>query len=145
MLSWICCSFIFRLLQCKCCLYNWDALRRLVSFVQFEKRGNHPWRSVTFSNTPPWVFLTFLNCTNETKRRKVSQLFFTLVDELLWRFSHEVSCNPLLEYYPYISCIHQKRQSFGQFDQNFGVYFDESGFKDISWRYSWWTRGKIIN
>ena len=48
-----------------------DALRDLVSFVQFKKRKKHPWRSVTFSkvvtfsnftksnNTPPWVFYTF--------------------------------------------------------------------------------------
>ena len=55
-----------------------------------------------------------------------------LVDELFWRFGHEVSCNSLLEYYPYLSCVQQERQSFDQFDQNFGVYFDESGFKDIS-------------
>ena len=26
-----------------------DVLRDLVSFVQFEKREKHPWRSVTFS------------------------------------------------------------------------------------------------
>ena len=29
-----------------------DALRDLVPFVQFKKRGKHPWRSVTFRNTP---------------------------------------------------------------------------------------------
>ena len=27
----------------------YDALRDLVSFVQFKKREKHPWRSVTFS------------------------------------------------------------------------------------------------
>ena len=33
----------------------------LVPFVQFKKREKHPWRIVTFkSNTPPWVFFTFL-------------------------------------------------------------------------------------
>ena len=49
-----------------------DVLRDLVPFVQFKKREKHPWRSVTFSkvaglacnftksNTPPWVFFTFL-------------------------------------------------------------------------------------
>ena len=47
-----------------------DALRDLVSFVQFKKREKCQWRSVTFSkvagacnftesNTPQWVFLTF--------------------------------------------------------------------------------------
>ena len=35
------------------------ALRDLVPFVQFQKREKHPWRSVTKSNTPPWVFFTF--------------------------------------------------------------------------------------
>ena len=40
-----------------------DALRNSVPFLQFKKRENHPWKSVTFnfikSNTPPWVFFTF--------------------------------------------------------------------------------------
>ena len=39
-----------------------DALRDFVPFVQFKKRGKHPWRSVNFStksNTPLWVFFTF--------------------------------------------------------------------------------------
>ena len=43
--------------------------------VQFKKREKRPWRSVIFnkvadftvSNTSPWVFFTFLNCTNGTK------------------------------------------------------------------------------
>ena len=52
-----------------------DALLDLVPHVQFKKREKRPWRSVTFnkvadftvSNTSPWVFFTFLNCTNGTK------------------------------------------------------------------------------
>ena len=44
------------------------ALRDLVSFVLYKKHEKHPWRSVTFSkacniaksNTPPWLFFTFL-------------------------------------------------------------------------------------
>ena len=43
------------------------ALRNLVSFVQFKKREENPWRNVNFSkvagftkiNTPPWLFFTF--------------------------------------------------------------------------------------
>ena len=39
---------------------------------------NTPWRSVacnfTKINTPPWVFLMFLNCTNSTKLRNASHL-----------------------------------------------------------------------
>ena len=54
-------------------------LHNLVRFVQFKKRGKQPWRSVTFSkvaksNTPPWVFFTLLNCTNNTKSRKTSHI-----------------------------------------------------------------------
>ena len=52
-------------------MYVCDALRDFLSFEQFKKREKHPWRSVTFSkvgvvcsftksNTPPWVFFTFL-------------------------------------------------------------------------------------
>ena len=32
-----------------CQTFIWAALLDLVPFVQFEKRENHPWRSVTFS------------------------------------------------------------------------------------------------
>ena len=52
-------------------------MRDLLPFVQFKKRQKHPWKSVTFStksNTPPWVFSRFLNCTNGTKPRHVSHL-----------------------------------------------------------------------
>ena len=41
--------------QVYCCcdlklmFYICDALRNLLSFVQFRKREKHPWRSVTFS------------------------------------------------------------------------------------------------
>ena len=52
-------------------VYNWDALRNLVPFLQFEKREKHPCRSVTLnkfqasacnltkSTTPQWVPFTF--------------------------------------------------------------------------------------
>ena len=52
-----------------------DALSDLVPFVQFKKCEKHPWRRVNFStkiNTLPWVFFTFLNCTNGTKSRNAS-------------------------------------------------------------------------
>ena len=55
------------------------ALRDLVPFVQFKTCEKQPWRSAkllacnfTKSNTPPWVFFTFLNCTNGTKLRKTT-------------------------------------------------------------------------
>ena len=39
----------------------------------------------TTINTPPWVFSTFLNCTNDTKSRKASQiLFFYLQYRLMY-------------------------------------------------------------
>ena len=59
-------------------------LRDLVPSVQFKKREKQPWKSVTSAynftktNTPPWVFSCFLNCTNATKSRNISpmRLFF---------------------------------------------------------------------
>ena len=61
-----------------------DALRDLVSFLQFKKREKHTWRSVTFScrlklyNFPKSntqrMFFTFLNYTNGTKSCKTSHL-----------------------------------------------------------------------
>ena len=62
-----------------------DALRGLVSFVQFKKREKHPWRSVDLAmlqaeacnftkiNTPSWVFFTFFKlykCYQITQRTK---------------------------------------------------------------------------
>ena len=43
----------------------YDALRKLVLFVQFKKREKHP----------PWVFFRLLNCTNDTKPRKAFHLY----------------------------------------------------------------------
>ena len=41
---------------------DYSVVRDLVSFVQFKECEEHPWRSVTFSNsnTPRWVLFTFL-------------------------------------------------------------------------------------
>ena len=53
-----------------------DALHDLVLFVQFKKRGKHPWRNVTLSLKPATLlkvtllhgcFSRFLNCINGTK------------------------------------------------------------------------------
>ena len=62
-----------------------DAFRDLTPFVQFKKREKLPRRSVTFSkvaacnftksNTPPWEFFTFLNCTNGAKLGNVSYIW----------------------------------------------------------------------
>ena len=61
-----------------------DPLCNLLAFVQFKKRVKHPsWRSVK-SNTPTWVLLSFLHCTNCTKSRRTSQMFvFTPVLEIM--------------------------------------------------------------
>ena len=52
-------------------------MRDLVPFEQLKKREKHQWSGIKFStvaksksNTPTWVFFTFLNCTNGTKSRK---------------------------------------------------------------------------
>ena len=59
----------------------WDALRDLVPFVQFKKRENHAWRSVTFKPVTflkvtllYGCFLRLLNYTNGTKSRKASHM-----------------------------------------------------------------------
>ena len=54
-----------------------DVSRDLVPFIQFEKRENHPWRSVTFSKVTllHGYFSRFLNCTNGTKSRNVSHVY----------------------------------------------------------------------
>ena len=65
-----------------------DALRDLVPFVQLKKLEKHPWRSVILSKNTGWslyiylkltllhgYFSRFLNCTNGTKSRKISQMY----------------------------------------------------------------------
>ena len=53
-------------------------LRDLVPFAQYKKREKKPMEecqvqaeacNFTKINTPPWMFFTFLNCTNGTKSR----------------------------------------------------------------------------
>ena len=50
-----------------------DALRSLVSFVQFKKLEKYPSSGVTFNkvtyNTPPWVFFMFINLHNPVDTR----------------------------------------------------------------------------
>ena len=52
-----------------------------------KKVKKHPRRSVTFSfpksNPPPWVFFTFLNCTNGNISRKASQIKQAVVVEVV--------------------------------------------------------------
>ena len=53
-----------------------DELHDSIPFVQFKKREEHPWRSVTFSKSinPPRVFSRFFNCRNGTESRKTSHI-----------------------------------------------------------------------
>ena len=66
----------------------WCALRGLVPFVQFKKREKHPWKCVTFSYTLLKVtllhgcFSRILNCTNGTKSRNASHLWWSLFAKL---------------------------------------------------------------
>ena len=73
-------------------LYETFIYRTLVPFVQFKNVKKRPWRSVilvklkasacnfTKSNTLPWMFSCFLNCTNGTKSPKVSD-----INHHIWR------------------------------------------------------------
>ena len=56
---------------------KYDALRDLVSSVQFKKHEKHPWWSVTFSNTVSNIS----NCANGTKSRKTSQIVYDLTSK----------------------------------------------------------------
>ena len=58
------------------CFVICDALcNYLIPFVQFKTCEKHPWRSVTFSkaatksNSPPWVFFTFLKIVQMVPNR----------------------------------------------------------------------------
>ena len=59
---------------------SWDVLRDLVSFVQFKKREEHQWRSVTFTcnftkrNTPSWMFSRFYIVETVPNCAKASQI-----------------------------------------------------------------------
>ena len=66
---------------------KWDVLGDFVSFVPFREHEKHPWRSVTFKQScklKPATLLKvrilygwlprFLNCTNGTKSRNLSQI-----------------------------------------------------------------------
>ena len=68
------------------------ALRDLVPIVKFKKREKQPRKSVflvklqaeacnlTKSNTPPWVFSCFLNCTNGAKSRHASHVVYLFLE-----------------------------------------------------------------
>ena len=54
----------------------WDAFRDLVPFEQFKKREIHLWSSVTSKVTLlHGCFSRYLNCTSDTKLRKVSHFY----------------------------------------------------------------------
>ena len=82
-------------LICKSC-----ALHDLVPLVQFEKREEHPWRSVNFSKVAALLRLTlfhgcfsrYLNSSNGTKSCNASQI---VNDSILPKFSNiDVSQSP---------------------------------------------------
>ena len=59
---------------CLLLLFICDALRDLMSFVQFKKREKDPWRSVTL--TPLLVFFTFLKLCKWYKIASLAKLYF---------------------------------------------------------------------
>ena len=69
-----------------------DALHCLVPFVQFKKRENTHGEKLRLvklqtsakSNTLPWVFFTFLICTNGTKSRNAPHIKFDQSNIWLW-------------------------------------------------------------
>ena len=71
-----------RFLRCLCIHIICDALRDLVSFVQFKKCEKHPWRSVAFMKVAGFLswrcFSRFLNCTNCSKSSKMSHFMWVV-------------------------------------------------------------------
>ena len=75
--------------------FIWDALRDLVPFAQFRKRGKHLWRSDNYSQLATLLkitlvhgwFLSFVNCT---KSRKAS-LFWKCKKQLHNTFCFAIS------------------------------------------------------
>ena len=70
-----------------CKLFICDALRNLVPFVKFKKPEKRVLLytelqaepcSFTKSNTPPLVFSTFFNCTNNTRFPKAFHINITV-------------------------------------------------------------------
>ena len=51
-----------------------DALRDLISFMQFKKRKKHPWRIVTFSKNAGFSLQPY--CSNGTNSHKASHICF---------------------------------------------------------------------
>ena len=61
-----------------------NALRDLVSFMQFKKREKQPWRNVAFSlhvSTPPCVFFTFFELY--IRYQIAQRITFDMVAELI--------------------------------------------------------------
>ena len=63
-----------------------DALRNLVTFVQFKKRTKHLWRSINKVTLLHGCFSSFLNCTNGTKSRKASNIISLFGWNLVCRY-----------------------------------------------------------
>ena len=62
--------FIFVRYQIRTIFQEFKCSRIFQYAVQYEAYN------VTNSNTDPWVFFTFINCTNETKSRKATHFYF---------------------------------------------------------------------
>ena len=72
-----------------------DALRNLVSFLQFERREKHPSRSATFSKVATLLkvilLAVFFNCTNGTKSHKAPYIIIQNTLKILKIFQMDIS------------------------------------------------------
>ena len=68
--------------------HNCNALRDLVTFAQYKKREKHPWRVLLLVKLQAKItllhgcFSRFLNCTNGTKSRDASHMYFLCINPL---------------------------------------------------------------
>ena len=74
----------------------------------------------TKSNTPPWVFFSrFLNCTNDTKSRKASQVMINLACEI----NSDSKLNQLNNDQDLVWNFHKKKCIVEENPNRFGGYF----------------------
>ena len=111
-----------------------DALRDLISLVQFKKREKHPWRSFK-SSTPPWVFFTCFKlyqwcqiAQNITYKKLTAFLYYFTI-------SQKTLCKPL-------RCLHKTNWKFAKWCENYGIkrfWYVRKMFCKANISYPWYT------
>ena len=99
----------------------WNGVKHVVlcsiwhHLCNFKKREKHPWRSTTFSNTPPRVIRHFIDYTNGTESRKAAHIkiwrtqnlniTFLWNENRSWDLTIQKSCFCLLQWKPLVMWV----------------------------------------